>query len=321
MGVIEVDRARARGPRVIPDRPWADTMLDEAVEAASRGDLRPAAAVLADSRGDPETRSLRAEALSRTVIGASRSIEALLAHDQGNPDLWLWLGRARLEEAWELRPDVRARAVQADRLHAYRSAMEQARQPLLAAAGLAPVDPVPWECLMWLAIGLDRPRADKDAVWYECSRRWPTLYSGALARLITLSPGWGGTAQEMLGFARSAAGHAPEGSPLPALVPLAHFEIVAAGRTPMSRGGWFSFDAQREIVSAAGHWAERRIGGAHPRSVEAHNVFGAAFYLSDLRRPARGHLARTGGRFSRLPWSHLGDPAQQYRRACARLNL
>ncbi|MBO4274368.1 hypothetical protein GSF24_27630 [Microbispora triticiradicis] len=321
MGVIEVDRARARGPRMIPDRPWADTILDEAVESARRGDIGPAIAALATSRGDPEVRSLRVEALSRALIGASRSIEAPLAHDQGNPDLWLWLGRTRLEEAWELRPDVRARAVQADRLHAYQSAMEGARQPLLAAAALAPGDPVPWECLMWLAVGLDRPRTDKDAVWHECSRRWPSLYSAAVARLITLSPGWGGSAQETLAFARSAAARAPEGSPLPALVPLAHFEIIAAGRTPMSRGGWFPFEAQREIVSAAGHWSERRLGGAHPRSIEAHNAFGAAFFLADLRRPARAHLSRTGGRFSRLPWSHLGDPGQQYRRACARLNL
>lgn len=321
MGVIEVDRARARGPRVIPDRPWADTMLDEAVGAAYRGDLRAAVAVLAESRGDPETRSLRIEALSRALMGASRSLEGPLAYDQGNPDLWLWLGRTRLEEAWERRPDVRARAVQADRMHAYRAAMERARQPLLTAAALAPDDPVPWECLMWLAVGLDRPRIDKDAVWYECSRRWPSLYSAAVARLITLSPGWGGTAQETLAFARAAAAHAPEGSPLPALVPLAHFEIAAADRMPMSRSGWFSFDVQREIVAAAGQWSERRLGGAHPRSVEAHNVFGAAFYVSDLRRPARGHLARTGGRHSRLPWSHLGEPDRQYRRACARLNL
>ena len=59
----------------------------------------------------------------------------------------------------------------------------------------------------------------------------------------------------------------------------------------------------------------------HPRTIEAHNVFGAAFYLAELRRPARGHLARTGGRYSRLPWSHLGDPRQQYLRACGRLNI
>ncbi|GAA0364543.1 hypothetical protein GCM10009530_12820 [Microbispora corallina] len=306
---------------MIPDRPWADTILDAAVEAAHRGDLAAGASALVASRGDPEVRSLRVEALSRALMGSSRAVEALVAYDQGNPDLWLWLGRARLEEAWELKPDVRARAVQADRLRIFHGAMERARQPLLTAAALAPGDPVPWEGLMWLALGLDRPRADKDSVWYECTRRWSTLYPAAVARMITLSPGWGGTGQEMLDFARAAASRAPEGSPLPALVPLAHFENVASDRTPMSRGGWFAFDVQREIVAAAGQWSERRLGGPHPRSIEAHNAFGAAFYLADLRRPARGHLARTAGRFSRLPWSHLGDPGQHYRRACARLNL
>jgi hypothetical protein len=306
---------------MIPDRPWADAVLDEAVDAACRGDLTAGAAALAASRGDPEHRSLRVEALARAVIGSSRSVEALVAAGRHNPDLWLWLGRARLEEAWKLKPDVRARAVQADRLRDFHTAMDGARQPLLTAAALAPGDPVPWECMMWLALGLDRPRSDKDAAWYECTRRWPTLYPAAVVRMTTLSPGWGGTAQEMLGFARAVTARAPEGSPLPALLPLAHFEHVAVDRTPMSRGAWFGFDAQREIVAAAGRWSESRLTTAHPRSIEAHNAFGAAFYLADLRRPARGHLARTSGRFSRLPWSHLGDPGQHYRRACARLNL
>ncbi|WP_203976551.1 hypothetical protein [Planotetraspora silvatica] len=321
MGAIEVEPARARGPRAISARPWADAMLDEAAEAVRRGVLAAGASALLGSRGDPEVRSLRVEALSRTAVGSSRSIEALVAADQANPDLWLWLGRTRIEEAWALKPDVRARAVQADRLQSYHAAMELGRQPLLAAAALAPSDPVPWECLMWLALGLDRPRADKDSVWLESSRRWPTLYGAAVARMVTLSPSWGGAAQEMLEFARLAAARAPEGSPLPALVPLAHFELVASERTPMSRGGWFPFDVQREMIAAAGRWSERRPGGAHPRAVEAHNAFGAAFFLTDLRRPARGHLVRTGGRFSELPWSHLGDPGQQYQRACGRLNV
>ncbi|MEZ0076655.1 hypothetical protein ABH927_006037 [Planotetraspora sp. GP83] len=321
MGVIEVDRARARGPRVIPDRPWADSVLDDAVGAVQRGDPAAGVTALMASRGDAELRSLRLDALSRAAIGSSRSIEELVARDQANADLWLWLGRVRIEEAWALKPDVRARAVQADRLRTYHAAMELARQPLLSAAALSPGDPVPWECMMWLALGLERPRADRDSVWFECSRRWPWLYPAAVARMMTLSPGWGGTAQEMLDFARMAAARAPEGSPLPALVPLAHFENVVSERTPISRGGWFSFDVQREVVSAAARWSERRLGGAHPRSIEAHNAFGAAFYLSDLRRPARGHLARTAGRFSRLPWSYLGDPGHQYQRACGRLNV
>lgn len=296
-------------------------MLDTAVAEVHRGKLEAGIPALAATRGDPEVRSLRIEALSRAAIGSSGSIEALAARDQPNPDLWLWLGRTRVEEAWAVKPDVRARAVQAHRLQAFHAAMELARQPLLTAAGLFPGDPVPWECLLWLALGLERPRADKDAVWFECVRRWPTLFSANVARMTTLSPGWGGTAQDMFEFARETAARAPEGSPLAALVPLAHFEHVVSERVPLSRGAWFPFDAQREIVSAAGTWSERRLGGAHPRSIEAHNAFGAAFYLADLRRPARGHLARTAGRFSRLPWSHLGDPAQQFLRACGRLNL
>jgi hypothetical protein len=223
-----------------------------------------------------------------------------------------------VEEAWEQKPDVRARAVQAHRYQAFYQAMDSARQPLLTAAGMMPDDPVPWEAMMWVGLGLERPRADKDAVWSEAVRRHPTLFSANLARLLTLSPAWGGTVKEMLEFAREVTARSPEGDPLPALLALAHFEQVAAERTPMTRGGWFSDAVLREIVSAASRWWER---GPHPRAVEAHNIFGAAFYLADLRRPARGHLSRTGGRASRLPWTHLGDPGQHFLRACSRLNV
>lgn len=305
---------------MIPDRPWADAVLDEAVNAVRRKHFEAAIPALAATRGDPEMRALRVEALSRAAMGESRSIETLLAYDRSNPDLWLWLGRTRIEEAWELKPDVKARAVQAHRIHAFHAAMDTARKPLLTAISLFPSDPVPWESMIWLALGLDRPRADKDSVWFECARRCPTLFSANVARMITLSPAWGGTAQEMFEFARVAVSRAPEGDPLPALLPLAHFEAIAADRSAMSRS-WFSDAALREIVSASARWIERRRPVAHPRTIEAHNVFGAAFYLADLRRPARGHLIRTGGRVSRLPWIHLGDPQHHYARACSKLNI
>ncbi|GAA0850269.1 hypothetical protein [Streptosporangium sp. NPDC049644] len=318
MGVAEVDRIRARRLRVIVDRPWADVVLDDAVAAVRRRVFESGTFTLGAARGDPERRALRVEALARAAVGHSGAIEALALHDRANPDLWLWLGRTRIEEAWTIKPDVKARAVQAQRLQAFQAAMERARQPLFTAAALVPSDPVPWESIMWLYLGLDRPRQERDAVWFEAVRRYPTLFPANVARLMTLSPAWGGSAQEMLEFARQAVSRAPDGDPMAALLPLAHFEQVAAERSPMSRGGWFSDGALREIVSHAGRW----LGGdSHPRSIEAHNLFGAAFYLADLRRPARGHLTRTGGRVSRLPWSYLGDPAQQFERACGRLRL
>ncbi len=320
MGVIEVDRARARGPRLIASRPWADTVLDDAVNALGRGYLEPAIPALVATRGDPEVRALRVEALAKAAVGLAGGIEALLSRDRVNPDLWLWLGRTRVEEAWEIKPDVRARAVQADRMRVFHQAMEAARGPLLAAAQLMPADPAPWVSLLWLALGLERPREEKDSIWSEASRRHRTLFAANAARLVTLSPGWGGTSQEMFDFARAAGRQASDGDPLAALLPLAYFEHVANERSGRSRA-WVSYEVQREITSAAGRWHETRGGRAHPRAVEAHNAFGAAFYLADMRRPARGHLTRTGGRFSVLPWSHLGDPAKEFHKACSRLNV
>jgi len=318
MSVVEVDRVRARGLRLIADRPWADTMLDEAVAAVRRKVFGAGTIAIGAARGDPERRALRIEALAKAAVGHSRAIEALAARDRANPDLWLWLGRTRVEEAWMIKPDVKARAVQAQRTQAFQGAMESARTPLFAAVSLAPSDPVPWESIMWLYLGLDRPRQEKDAVWYEAVRRYPMLFPANVARLMTLSPAWGGSAQEMLEFARQAVSRSPDGDPMASLVPLAHFEQVASGRSPMSRGGWFSDEALREVVSHSGRW----LGNdSHPRSIEAHNLFGAAFYLADLRRPARGHLMRTKGRVSTLPWSYLGDPAHQFQRACGRLHL
>jgi hypothetical protein len=316
MGVTEVDRARVA--RIVAERPWADPALDEAVDAVRRRYLHTAVGLLAATRLDPEVRAQRVEALSRAAVGQSRAVAALVAQDQSNPDTWLWLGRTLVEEAWLLRPDVRARSAQAGRQREFYQAMERARQPLLTAARLLPADPVPWESLMWMALGLDAPRADKDAIWLECAQRYPTLFPANVARLITLSPGWGGTTGEMLEFARVAVSRAQPGDPLPALVPLAHFE-----RNAERSGGrhWFDDETLREIVAAAGRWVERRRVRPHPRAIEAHNVFGAAFYVAELRRPARGHLVRTAGRVSRLPWSHLGEPRQQYLRACGRLNI
>ncbi|MFC4532041.1 hypothetical protein [Sphaerisporangium dianthi] len=320
MGVIEVDRARARGPRLIASRPWADAVLDDAVTALGRGYLEPAIPALVATRADPESRAMRVEALAKAAVGLTDGIEALIERDRVNPDLWLWLGRARVEEAWEIKPDVRARAVQADRLRMFHQAMESARAPLLAAAQFMPADPAPWVSLLWMALALERPREEKDSIWAEAWRRHPSSYAAHVARLVTLSPGWGGTSQEMFDFARAAGAAAPDGDPLWALLPLAYFEHVAGERSGRSRA-WVSYDVQREISAAAGRWHVSRGSRPHPRAVEAHNAFGAAFYLADMRRPARGHLSRTGGRHSDMPWSHLGDPAKEFHKACSRLNV
>ncbi|MFD0684914.1 hypothetical protein [Actinomadura fibrosa] len=313
---------RPRAAQVVGGRPWHDTGLDAAVSAVREQFLRPGAHALAQSRVDPEVRSLRVEALAKAALGQSKGIEVLAAEDPHNPDLWLWLGRTRVEEAWAIRPDARARAVQAAGYTAYTRTMQAAREPLMRAAALWPDDPVPWEAMLWYALGLDLDRDEKDALWVQASRRCPTLYGAHVARVVSLSPQWGGLAEEMFGFARTAMGTASREDPRSALLPLAYFEYFVQERSGIIRGSssWFSHEECRDVQVAARGWFEGPR--PHPRTVEAHNLFGAAFHLADARRPARQHLLRTWGRPSSLPWTYLGgDEVSQYVKACRHLNV
>ena len=313
---------RARVTQVIGGRPWSDPVLDRAVDAVHDRFLRVGVRALAEARHDPELRSLRVEALSKAAVGSSAYIEALLHEDSSNPDLWLWLGRTRVEEAWRIRPDARARSVQAAGFTAYTKKMREARDPLMTAARLWPDDPVPWEAMLWLALGLDADREEKDELWREAYRRGPTLYGAHVARVVSLSPQWGGLPEEMFDFARVAMSTADREDPRAAMLPLAYFEYFVQERQGIIRGSssWFSSEECKDVEAAARGWFEGPR--PHPRTIEAHNIFGAAFHLADARRPARQHLLRTFGRPSSLPWSYLGgNEVGQYIKACRHLNI
>ncbi|MBW8484916.1 hypothetical protein K1Y72_21210 [Actinomadura sp. PM05-2] len=325
---MEYDRAagpatRPRPAQVVGGRPWADAALDQAVNAVHDRYFRLGAHLLGTSRHDFEVRSLRVEALAKAARGWSSSIEALLAEDPGNPDLWLWLGRTRVEEAWAMRPEARARSTQTAAYTAYTKTMRSAREPLMRAAEIWHDDPVPWEAMLWLALGLDLDREDKDVLWRRASARCPTLYGAHVARVVSLSPQWGGVHGEMFEFARVAMGLAGRADPRAALVPLAYFEYFVQERSSIIRGAssWFDDDEIRDVAAAARGWFEGPH--PHPRTIEAHNLFGAAFHLADARRPARQHLLRTFGRPSGLPWTYLGggDGVGQYVKACRQLNV
>jgi hypothetical protein len=319
---------------VIHGRPWADSVLDKAIDAVRDRYLRVAMAALAETRHDPELRSLRVEALAKAAIGWSHGIESLLNADPANPDLWLWLGRTRVEEAWEIRPEPRGRAVQAAAYKAFTKMMQSAREPLMTAAEKMPDDPVPWESMMWVGLALELEPEDKDLLWRQAERRCPTLYGAHVATVLSLSPQWGGMAEGMFDFARLSMSTARKEDPRAALIPLAYFEFFVQERSGIIRGSssWFSDQEIRDVESAARGWfsgvAGRDHGGGtgrprpHPRTIEAHNLFGAAFHLGDARRPARQHLNRTYGRPSRLPWTYLGgNEVDQYTKACRQLNL
>lgn len=328
---------RGRRGQIVRDRPWADPVLDQVVDAVNERYLRTAVACIAETRNDPELRSLRVEALARAARGWSQGIESMLSDDPGNPDLLLWLGRTRVEEAWQIRPTSRGRAAQAADYREFTKMAQSARAPLMAAAERLPGDPVPWESMMWAGLAMELEPEQRDEIWEGVRERHPTLYGANVARVITLSPQWGGDTEEMFDFARIAMSTAGREDPRAALIPLAYFEHFVQERSGILRGSssWFAGDELREVETAARRWFSgdtghvdgagrdvARGGRIHPRTIEAHNLFGAAYHLGDARRPARQHLIRTNGRPSRLPWSYLGgDAAAQYAKACRHLKI
>lgn len=325
---MEVDRVlttgghRPRAARVISGRPWRDPVLDRACDAVRERYLRVGVSALWETRTDFELRSLRVEYLAKAAVGLSKGIEALLTQDPHNPDLHLWLGRTLIEEAWRIRPAARSRSQQAGGYQAFTKALHNARAPLKTAAELFGDDPVPWESMQWLALGLDTDTDDKETLWNRASERWPTLYGAHVARVISLSPQWGGVAEEMFDFARVAMSMSSREDPRAALIPLAYFEYFVQERSGLIKGSssWFSAEEIRDVEAAARGWHEGHR--PHPRTLEAHNLFGAAFHLADARRPARNHLLRTQGRPASLPWSYLGgNEVDQYVKACKHLNI
>ncbi|WP_133742774.1 hypothetical protein [Actinorugispora endophytica] len=322
-------------PDYIVDRTWHDMALDVGVEAVGEGYLAAGTALLGETRKDPELRAQRVEALGRAAVGRSDAIAALLTEetaDAAAADLLLWLGRTVIEEAWRIRGDGWADSVSPDRFKLFHANLLNARDPLLAAAELKPEDPVPWEALQWMALGLELGRDAKDSIWREIGKRVPTLFPAHWGRLQILSEKWGGSHEEMFAFARSSVEAAPHGHPLTAMLPLAHAEYLLCERQPLlerrfSRAyvrfsvAHYDSGTVRELQAASDKWENGML--PHPRDLEAHHLFGAILADCGDDERARRHLAGVGDRVHGVPWEYMGggSAGQEFHGTLERLRL
>ncbi|MFC5289018.1 hypothetical protein ACFPM7_18355 [Actinokineospora guangxiensis] len=289
------------------DRAWDDRTLDAALAELADGDIGPACAVLAEAREQPEVRSLRLEVLAERLVGAGdRVLE--LAMDEVNPELVLLAGAVALREARVIADgplDPNALKVAA--------AYQRRSFGLLAqAAEDVDTDPVPHELALSIVAGL-RP-ADADAVWGRVAKRCPTFYTGHRTRVSTLAP------TDALAFARATARAAGSGDPRAALVVLAHFlgcrakaaEFLAAGKNAdgaLLNARWETFRNPRSgVPGEIAELSQRYLAAArpHPRAIEAHNLFAAAFSAMGSPELSEPHLRLVVGKPSAWAWRWAG---------------
>lgn len=300
-----------------------DPLLRAGCAAVRQGDVEVGASLLLETRDDPEARSYQAEALGRSALDRPDEVAGLMEEGADPADTLLWLGHTLLARAMALPSGGTAehKAVEA--------ALHEARVPLAEAARINPDDAAPWAALQTIAMGLgDRPERERS--WTEAHARAPHLMPAHMTRVRALAPSRGGSVEEMFAAAGAAADTAPEGSPLPAVLALAHAEylrgeqrrLIAEGKSPyivsMSLGRLHG-EGVRELFRLARAWAS--VGVPHVRDVQAHHLFAWAFHRSGESDPARWHLGAAGRFYNEIPWSFFGPARAEIARAMAELGV
>ncbi len=335
MGLFGRKKARAAATalaeRLVLDRCWDDVALDAGVDAVREGHRKAGLALLRECRDEHELRTQRVRALAVAAVGQSAEIKAMVTEELSpaeGADVLLWLGCTLIAEAWEIRGAGWARTVGDDRFKLFFARLREARDPLMAAARLAPTDATPWVELQRYARGMRLDRAQRDLVWVEAIQRSATSYPAHAARLQNLALKWGGTHEEMFAFARDTVAKAGPGSPLAAMLPIAHAEyLLKEGDRFIAEGSTWSYvrfnvryfvpEFRAELTEAELKWGADADKG--PYAKEAHNLFGWAMLEAGSADRARWHLSFVGNRPSNLPWDYAGEHA--FARALVRLGL
>ena len=304
-----------------------DPLLRAGCEAVHEGDAEAGTTLLAETRQDPEARAYQAEALGRAAVDRPDEVAALVEEGADPADTMLWLGHALIARAMAL-PSGGADASPADR-KAFEAALHEARVPLGEAARLNPGDAAPWAALQTVAMGLGDRDAREEA-WSEATARSPHLFPAHMTRVRSLAPSRGGSAEEMFAAAGAAADTAPEGSPLPAVLALAHAEYLRGEQRRLVREGNSAHitsmalgrlhgEAVRELFELARGWASTAV--PHVRDVQAHHLFGWAFHRADEQDLARWHLGMVGRYVCDVPWGFFGPARTEAALAMSELGV
>lgn len=300
-----------------------DPVSRAACEAVREGDVEVGASLLMETREDPEARAYQAECLGRAALDRPHEVAGLIEAGVDRGDGLLWLGHTLLARAMSLPSGGPAER------KAVEAALHEVRIPLREAARLNPDDAAPWAALQTVAMGLG-DREERERAWIEASARAPHLLPAHMTRVRALAPSRGGSAEEMFAAAGAAADTAPEGSPLPAVLALAHAEFLRGEQRRLTEEGKSAYiasmglgrlhgEAVRELFGLARAWASSAV--PHVRDVQAHHLFAWAFHRSGERDLARWHLGMVGRHVSEIPWSFFGSARAEVALAMAELGV
>ncbi|MBB6172765.1 hypothetical protein HNR23_002825 [Nocardiopsis mwathae] len=314
---------------------WQDPALSAGAQAVGDGYLQAGLALLRECRYDHELRVSRVGTLGDAAIGRSGEVFDLLA--DGMPaedaaDILVWLGSTLVSEAWEIRGGGYSDTVGEDRYKLFFASLGAAEEPLLEAAKLRPDDPTPWHEMLAYGMGMQLDRDRQDRIWANVAQRARFLIDANWRRLQVLCEKWYGSHAEMFAFARETVALAPNGHPVPYLLPMAHYEYVQRVYDDLVEHQdktWeyvkfqeehWSEAAVAELRAAAAKWCTA-APGPHPDDLAAHHYFGWCFYEAGAHDAARWHLEQVGNHLVAKPWGYRQSARHEFATALVDLKM
>ena len=183
------------------------------------------------------------------------ALDALIAERASEPAALLLRGAYDVRWAWSARGVGGGSTVTRAQFEVFFERLRRAERDLLRAAQLDPADPAAWGQLLISGRGLEIGKAELLARFAEVQRRAPGLWGPHTQMLQGLCAKWHGSHEEMFEFARRASAGAGPGSPLHALVAIAHYERYLAIGDDAERAEYARGEPVRTELESVAHQA------------------------------------------------------------------
>ncbi|MDK1472876.1 hypothetical protein QNO07_05425 [Streptomyces sp. 549] len=287
-----------------------DPALHAARLAASAGDHRPAARLLAASRQQQDwaLRSTHVWQLAKHTEHHPGWLDTWLNDSPQDPDALLVKSAWYIHHAWTIRTGHRAKDVAEDRFRAFFSVLHDAVPTLSEAARLNPGDPVPLQLALTHCRGIQAPREVFESYWAEALRRDPDDFDCHQSALQYLCDKWYGSHEEMFAFAERAAETAPEDSKLRLLPLIAAIEYVVVSEDDHTDGP-VTEERVEAAIACAQALAARCVPG-DPRTADVHNHLALVLSLWGRPHEALERFRAAGTHVTEFPWAYLSDEAR-----------
>lgn len=282
--------------------------------AVTRGDWEGVAAVLRPCREQDD--HSRLTWLVNCVQDLPGDFLLQIGHSRSDDPLARTVSGARhVAWAWEARSGARASQVSRDQFALFHERLRAAEEHLYAAVERDPDSAAPWTFLTTASRGLEHGHDVTRRRFEAGARRAPTLVALHAAMLQQVCAKWGGSHEEMHGFARESLAKAPPGSGMGVLIADAHVEhwlhLPAADRTAYIRSPEVLEELRQAASASVLHPDYSPTESPYP----ALNAFALAFWLADDQVSARQLFERIGDHVTRFPWAYCGSPGQLFAKA------